>query len=133
MRPWLSGITGPCQGSVGVSITPGRTNVKHPSGCFSFVRPVISAGSRYPLHPPRQSKPPSFIRVFFSCAACYISRGQSCSTSTPSIKVTKLYSDVLFCGLEQPAGSRLRGQLCSVKHSVFEISPTQSRILRYIH
>ena len=25
MRPWLSGITGPCQGSVGVSITPGRT------------------------------------------------------------------------------------------------------------
>lgn len=28
MRPWLSGITGPCQGSVGVSITPGRTSTK---------------------------------------------------------------------------------------------------------
>jgi hypothetical protein len=25
MRPWLSGITSPCQGLVGVSITPGRT------------------------------------------------------------------------------------------------------------
>ena len=32
MRPWLSGITGPCQGSVGVSITPGRT--KHPERGF---------------------------------------------------------------------------------------------------
>jgi hypothetical protein len=27
MRPWLSGITGPCQGPVGVSITPGRTHI----------------------------------------------------------------------------------------------------------
>ena len=25
MRAWLSGITGPCQGPVGVSITPART------------------------------------------------------------------------------------------------------------
>ena len=32
MRPWLSGIMSPCQGLVGVSITPGRTkhNVKAP-------------------------------------------------------------------------------------------------------
>jgi hypothetical protein len=29
MRPWLSGITSPCQGLVGVSITPGRTNSKN--------------------------------------------------------------------------------------------------------
>ena len=28
MRPWLSGITSPCQGLVGVSITPGRTKNK---------------------------------------------------------------------------------------------------------
>ena len=28
MRPWLSGIMSPCQGLVGVSITPGRTHSK---------------------------------------------------------------------------------------------------------
>ena len=28
LRAWLSGITGPCQGPVGVSITPARTKVK---------------------------------------------------------------------------------------------------------
>lgn len=27
MRPWLSGIMSPCQGLVGVSITPGRTTI----------------------------------------------------------------------------------------------------------
>jgi hypothetical protein len=30
MRPWLSGITSPCQGLVGVSITPGRTKKNDP-------------------------------------------------------------------------------------------------------
>ncbi len=33
MRAWLSGIMSPCQGLVGVSITPARTNEqiqKHP-------------------------------------------------------------------------------------------------------
>ena len=34
MRPWLSGITSPCQGLVGVSITPGRTKKKDPSRVF---------------------------------------------------------------------------------------------------
>ena len=29
MRPWLSGIMSPCQGLVGVSITPGRTEAEH--------------------------------------------------------------------------------------------------------
>ena len=40
MRPWLSGIMSPCQGLVGVSITPGRTYEKDPpKGSFSYVRP----------------------------------------------------------------------------------------------
>ena len=38
MRPWLSGITGHCQCSVGSSILPGRTSIKkEPLGAF-FVR-----------------------------------------------------------------------------------------------
>lgn len=28
LRPWLSGIMGPCQGSVGSSILPGRTTIE---------------------------------------------------------------------------------------------------------
>ena len=39
MRPWLSGITSPCQGLVGVSITPGRTQRDARKGVFSYVRP----------------------------------------------------------------------------------------------
>lgn len=37
MRPWLSGITSPCQGLVGVSITPGRTNNKTPRNSGGFI------------------------------------------------------------------------------------------------
>ncbi len=31
LRPWLSGITRPCQGRFGSSILPGRTNIRIPS------------------------------------------------------------------------------------------------------
>ena len=36
LRPWLSGITGPCQGSVGSSILPGRTKQTENETCVSF-------------------------------------------------------------------------------------------------
>lgn len=48
MRPWLSGIMSPCQGLVGVSITPGRTKtLREPPLrevlCFFVRRSHVSA------------------------------------------------------------------------------------------
>ncbi len=34
LRAWLSGITGPCQGPVGVSITPARTKISEADFCW---------------------------------------------------------------------------------------------------
>ncbi len=34
LRAWLSGITGPCQGPVGVSITPARTKISEANFCW---------------------------------------------------------------------------------------------------